>query len=115
DQVANLLASGGGGDEESLADAKIRAVGSLRSRNRAVTPEDFQVLAVESGGIARAKALPLRHPDFPGVEVPGVVSVIVVPDVPVPAPIPNAATLRSVCAYLDARRLLTTEVYVVPP
>jgi len=115
DQVTNLLPSGGGSDEESLADAKIRAQGSLRSRNRAVTSEDFQTLAVESGGIARAKALPLSHPDFPGVQVPGVVSVVVVPDVPGPAPTPNAATLRTVCAYLDARRLLTTEVYVVPP
>jgi len=40
---------------------------------------------------------------------------VVVPDVPGPAPTPNAATLRTVCAYLDVRRLLTTEVYVVPP
>jgi predicted phage baseplate assembly protein len=115
DQIYNLLPSGGGSDEESLADAKIRAVGSLRSRNRAVTPEDFEVLAVQSGNIARARALPLRHPDFPGIDVPGVVSVVVVPDVPGPAPTPNAATLRTVCAYLDERRLLTTEVYVVPP
>ncbi len=115
DQVTNLLPSGGGSDEESLADAKIRAQGTLRSGNRAVTSEDFRTLAVQSGGIARAEALPLSHPDFPGVEVPGVVSVVVVPDVPGPAPTPNAATLRSVCAYLDERRLLTTEVYVVPP
>ena len=115
DQISNLLPSGGGSDEESLADAKIRAVGSLRSRDRAVTPEDFEVLAVQSGNIARARALPLRHPDFPGIDVPGVVSVVVVPNVPGPAPTPNQATLRTVCAYLDARRLLTTEVYVVPP
>lgn len=115
DQVTNLFPSGGGADEESLADAKIRAVGSLRTRDRAVTPEDFEQLAV-AAGVARAKALPLRHPDFPGVQVPGVVSVVVVPNVPgAAAPTPNAATLRSVCQYLDARRLLTTEVYVVPP
>lgn len=115
DQVANLLPSGGGSDEESLADAQVRAVGSLRSRDRAVTPGDFETLAVQSGGIARARALPLYHPDFPGIDVPGVVSVIVVPDVPGPAPTPNAATLRAVCACLDARRLLTTEVHVLPP
>lgn len=114
DQVTNPFPSGGGAEEESLAGAKIRAVGSLRTRDRAVTPEDFEQLAVQSG-VARAKALPLFHPDFPGVEVPGAVSVIVVPDVPGPAPTPNAATLRGVCKYLDARRLLTTEVYVVPP
>jgi predicted phage baseplate assembly protein len=115
DQVTNLFASGGGADEESLDDAKTRAVGSLRTRDRAVTPEDFELLATQSGGIARARALPLRNPDFPGVDIPGTVSVVVVPQVPGPAPTPNQATLRAVCKYLDARRLLTTEVYVVAP
>ncbi|HEX4459533.1 MAG TPA: putative baseplate assembly protein, partial [Polyangia bacterium] len=115
DQIANLFASGGGGDEESLADAQIRAAGTLRTRDRAVTPEDFERLAVESGDIARAKCLPLHHPQFPGVQVPGVVSVIVVPDVPGPEPMPNPVTLASVCRYLDSRRLVTTELYVLPP
>ncbi len=115
DQVANLFPSGGGADEETLAEAQIRAPGTLRTRDRAVTPEDFERLAVESGAAARAKALPLVHPNFPGVQVPGVVSVVVVPGVPGPAPTPNTETLRSVCQYLDARRLLTTELYVVPP
>jgi predicted phage baseplate assembly protein len=115
DQVTNLFAAGGGSDEESLADAQIRAAGTLRTRDRAVTPEDFERLAVESGNIARAKALPLSHPDFPGVQVPGVTSVVVVPNVPGDAPTPNPVTLHAVCQYLDARRLLTTELYVVPP
>jgi predicted phage baseplate assembly protein len=115
DQVMNPFAAGGGGDEESLADAIIRAPGMLRTRDRAVTPEDFERLAVESGPIARAKALPLRHPSFPTMQVPGVVSVVVVPNVPGDAPMPNPVTLKTVCAYLDKRRLLTTELYVVPP
>jgi len=29
--------------------------------------------------------------------------------------VPAVGTLRTVCAYLDARRLLTTELYVAPP
>jgi hypothetical protein len=49
------------------------------------------------------------------VQVPGVVSVVVVPNVPGNAPTPTPVTLRAVCAYLDPRRLLTTELYVVPP
>jgi len=44
-----------------------------------------------------------------------VVSVVVVPNVPGDAPMPNPVTLKTVCAYLDKRRLLTTELYVVPP
>jgi predicted phage baseplate assembly protein len=115
DKITNLFAGGGGADEESLADAMVRAPGMLRTRDRAVTPEDFERLAVESGAVARAKALPLRHPDFPTMQVPGVVSVVVVPNVPGPAPTPNPVTLKAVCTYLDSRRLLTTELYVMPP
>jgi len=55
------------------------------------------------------------HPNFPGAEVPGVVTVIVVPDVASPAPMPSPGLLRTVCAYLDARRLITTELYVTAP
>jgi uncharacterized phage protein gp47/JayE len=70
---------------------------------------------MEAATIKRAKALPLFHPDFPGVKVPGVVTVIVVPDGDGPAPTPSEGTLRTVCAYLDQRRLLTTELYVMSP
>jgi hypothetical protein len=70
---------------------------------------------MEASSIKRAKALPLYHPDFPGVNVPGVVTVIVVPDGDGPSPMPSEGTLRTVCAYLDQRRLLTTELYVIKP
>ena len=91
---------------------------TLKSRDRAVTVEDFELHARAAGGVARAKTLPLFHPDFPGVEVPGVVSVVVVPDPDDPAdpaPLPTEATLRAVCAYLNCRRLATVELYVLAP
>lgn len=113
--VTNLQAAYGGRDEESLDQAKERARQSLKNKCRAVTGEDFEALAKEAANIKRAKALPLYHPDFPGVKVPGVVSVIVIPDTDDPAPMPSDGTLRSVCAYLNVRRLLTTELYVLPP
>ena len=47
--------------------------------------------------------------------MPGVVTVIVVPDGDAPNPTPSEGTLRTVCAYLDQRRLLTTELYVIGP
>ena len=114
-QVANLLAADSGRDEETLDDAKQRAPRSIKSRCRAVTAEDFEYLAMLAANIKRAKALPLFHPDFPGVKVPGVVTVIVVPDGDAPNPTPSDGTLRTVCAYLDQRRLLTTELYVIRP
>jgi uncharacterized phage protein gp47/JayE len=67
------------------------------------------------GTVKRARALPLTHPNFPDVKVPGVITVVVVPDSDAPDPMPSEATLKAVCAYLDQRRLLTSEVYVVRP
>lgn len=113
--TANLYAAYGGRDEETLDEAKKRARRQLRARDRAVTVEDFEQLATEAGNVKRAKALPLAHPQFPGVAVPGAVTVIVVPDADTDPPMPSEGLLRTVCAYLDARRLLTTELFVVAP
>ena len=113
--VRNLAPAAGGGDEETLEEARLRVPHALRSRDRAVTTADFEELAKRAANVRRAKALPLAHPEFPGVRVPGAVTVIVVPDSPAMNPLPNEGTLRAVCACLDRVRLLTTEVYVVPP
>lgn len=113
--LTNLQAAVSGRDEESLAEAKLRAPRALKSKCRAVTAEDFETLAMQAAGVRRAKALPLSHPGFPGVRAPGVMTVVVVPDTDDPAPTPTEATLRAVCAYLNQRRLLTTELYVVRP
>lgn len=121
DGISNLVAATGGGDEETLDEAQNRAQETLKSHERAVTAEDFELQARSAGGVARAKALPLFNPQFPGVQVPGVVSVIVVPDTVAsdvltdPAPMPTEATLRTVCAVLDQRRLATTELYALAP
>jgi predicted phage baseplate assembly protein len=113
--IGNPFAAYGGTDEESLQDAMDRAPEALKSQNRAVTCADYELLAMQAGPISRAKALPLYHPDFPGMSVPGVVTVIVVPNVDVPAPMPSPGLLRTVCAYLDQRRLIATELYVIAP
>jgi predicted phage baseplate assembly protein len=113
--VGNVFAAYGGVDEERLDEAKKRAPQAIRSRGRAVTAEDFEQLARGVAGIRRARALPLVHPDFPGVSVPGVVTLVVVPDGTGPAPVPSEGTLRTVCACLDGKRLLTTELVVVAP
>lgn len=117
DGVTNLLAANSGRDEESLDAAKRRAPHSLRSRDRAVTVADFEYLAEQSGSVKRAKALPGFHPDFPSMKLPGTVSVVVVPDADPanPMPMPADGTLRTVCRYLDERRILTTELFVLKP
>ena len=121
--VTNPVAATGGADEEDIGTAMDRAPRILKARDRAVTNGDFELLAMEAGTIARAKALPLVHPEFPGMAVPGTVTVVLIPELAgpledqlkVPAVRPVESLLRTVCNYLDARRLLTTELYVVGP
>lgn len=119
-KVSNPIAARGGADTESLADALERIPGELRRRDRAVTAGDFRELAKMTPGadIGRAECLPRFRPSDRSRLYAGVVSVVVWPraDVLHPdAPMPDAATLRMVCAWLDARRLVTTELYVIPP
>jgi uncharacterized phage protein gp47/JayE len=62
----------------------------------------------------------LMHPQFPAVKVPGAISVVIVPNAKRVAgrpfkPMPSEGLLKTVCGYLDARRLLTTEVFVLAP
>ncbi|WP_028066668.1 putative baseplate assembly protein [Solirubrobacter soli] len=114
--VINARAASGGSDEESVADAKRRAPSALKARGRAVTAEDFEALSLEAPApVARAHALALVHPGFPGIEVPGTVTVIIVPGIPGAAPQPSEATLQLVCRYLNLHRLVTTEVFAVGP
>jgi predicted phage baseplate assembly protein len=107
----------GGQDEETLDEAKRHARELLRGRDRAVTAEDFEYHArcAPGAGVRRAVALPLFHPSFPDVAAPGVVSVVVFPDLDEPAPMPTPLALRRVCEHLHTRRTLTTELYVLPP
>ena len=117
DTVGNRRSAAGGADEEAEDAAKLRAPDVIRTRERAVTADDFRLLAEETPGanIARAVALPLLDPEQPGVDVPGAVTVLVVPATAGDKPFPDAATLDLVCAYLDERRLLTTELYLRGP
>jgi predicted phage baseplate assembly protein len=114
DTASNLFAAQGGSDEETIADAKIRAAGEINSNCRAVTAADFEIRALEAG-VRRAKALALFHPSYPGAKIPGSVTVIVVPDGDAPNPMPNESTLAAVCAYLNHFRLVTTELHVAAP
>ncbi|MGK7944659.1 MAG: putative baseplate assembly protein [Microcystaceae cyanobacterium] len=58
-QVINHKPTANGANAESLEDVVIRVPRLLRSRNRAVTAEDFENLAIEAGrgAIARARCL----------------------------------------------------------
>jgi predicted phage baseplate assembly protein len=115
DSVTNERPAVDGADEESLDDILLKGPSILSRRDRAVTPEDFRSLVEETGGIAQAVALPLFHPDHPGVEVPGALTVVVVPDNEDKPPQPSGDQIAGLCQMLDQKRLLTTEVFVKGP
>lgn len=115
DKVTNERAAACGRDEQTLDDFKQAAPALLRHRNRAVSAADYAELARATGGIAKATAIALAHPDYPGVQFPGAVTVVVVPDTQDVPPQPSQNQLDAVCRQLDAVRLLTTEVYVRRP
>lgn len=113
--VTNPFPAGGGSDQESVEEAKARGPHVIKSRNRAVTAEDFEWLALQaSNGIARARCLPT-------VGREGEVTVVVVPKQDAENRdlreklIPSTELLRRVKHFLDERRLLTTIVQVVRP
>lgn len=119
-KVSNPLPAYGGADAEALEVALERIPAELRRRDRAVTSSDFKELALltPGGNIGRAECLPRFHPDTPDTEAAGVVSVVVWPssDARHPdAPMPDRNQQQLVCRWLDARRLVTTEHYVLPP
>ena len=66
--------------------------------------------------MGRVEVMPLFKPQQRKQNVPGVVSVMVLPgkgDIAPPNPRPDRPFLETVHAYLDRRRPLTTEMYVI--
>ena len=82
-QVTNRQPAMGGRDAQTLDDAKLRAPQMLRTRTRAVTAEDYEYLALQVPGVARAHCLtPGALPAAPGDLEPGQVVVLVLPQLP---------------------------------
>lgn len=112
------IATDGGSDVETLDEAERRIPGRLRHRNRAVTEDDYQALAAEVPGtdLGRIEVLPNFMPRQRRFNVPGVVSVMVLPRkamVEAPNPRPDQPLIQKVHNYLSARRPLATELYVI--
>lgn len=118
-KCSNPLPATGGADSESLEAALRRIPSELRRNQRAVARDDFAELALQTPAVVlgRAECLPLFHAPSRSHK-PGTVSVVVWParDALHPnAPLPDAWELTQVCAWLDRWRLVTTELYVIPP
>ena len=117
-KVVQPVATTRGADAEPLAEAEARIPSMIRHGGRAVTAADYKELALRTPGVAlgRVEVLERFKPQQRRDGVPGVVSVMVMParlGTALPAPRPDRPTLETVHAWLDERRPLTTELYVI--
>jgi predicted phage baseplate assembly protein len=117
-KVLQSLPTKGGEDAESLDNAEKRIPALFRHRNRAVTVDDYRRLAADTPGIrmGRVEVMSRFKPQQRRFDVPGVVTVMALPFKAVggpPNPRPDRPFLETVHAYLDARRPLSTELYVI--
>jgi len=116
-RVENRRPAVGGVDGEDIEAAKVRGPVILRTRDRAVTAEDFEYLAREA-----APELARVHCVVAGDgEQAGGVRVLVVPSIAsegavrFEALLPSEATLARVARRLDGSRLLGTRIAIEPP
>ncbi|MCC5637945.1 putative baseplate assembly protein [Nostoc sp. CHAB 5844] len=122
-RLINHTPARNGSDAESLEDAVIRVPAMLRTRDRAVTPEDFEVLTLQAGGgaVARVRCLPPTS-----TKEAGTIKLLVVPAANTdainrgegiePELFSLSPQLRDqIIAYLDERRLLGIQVKLQAP
>jgi predicted phage baseplate assembly protein len=118
-RVENREVAAGGVDGETIDNAKVRGPISLRTLGRAVTVEDYEILAQQAApGIARVRCVPAGVDD----QISGV-RILIVPAVaddvdgtmPFARLAPTRELLESVSAELDRRRTVGARVVVEPP
>lgn len=117
--VGNLRAAHDGSEAEPLEDVKLRAPHDLRSRDRAVSAQDFADLALQTPGVALHKAFALARravkPDQTMYEKDGAVTLLVLPVSDRLTPQPDEDQKRAICRWLEPRRLITTELHIIGP
>lgn len=117
-RVENRAPAQGGVDGETVEAAKVRGPLSLRTRNRAVTIEDYEALAHRAApGVARVRCV-----SADGADAVGGVRLLVVPDASDEAGrlrfedlVPSEQILSQITQDLDARRVVGTRLVVEPP
>jgi predicted phage baseplate assembly protein len=115
--IRNPIPATGGVALESLEELQARALTELARPTRAVTLTDVELLAKDTPGIclARVTAIPNLHPAYSCYQAPGVITVIVLPFLPEHAPQASPSLIRRVQAYLNARRVVGTRLFVTGP
>ncbi len=118
--VTNDLPMLYGTDAATILDLERMAPSALRTRDRCVAAQDFIDIAMRTPdrNVGRAEVIPRFRPFERAFEVPGAVSVVVLPEYDPEhpdEPTPDPDFLEAVCRWIEPRRLITTEVFVIPP
>ncbi|TDF38595.1 putative baseplate assembly protein [Alteromonadaceae bacterium M269] len=123
DSVTNPLPAIGGQDTESTKQTRLRAGHEIRHRDRAVTAEDFAELALNTPSIPIHSAYALANVKIQAngdelqidKDLPGAVTVVILPYKTTPRPQPNELEIKAVGDFLNQRRLITTQLFVAGP
>lgn len=116
--VTNRHPALGGVDAESVDEARVRGPLMLRTRGRAVTAEDFELITREAAPeVARVRCIPAQTADAAGH-----VTVCIVPDAPRHDEVlrfedllPTETTLANIADRLERSRIIGSVVHVEPP
>jgi len=122
-RVTNPVPTWGGAEPESAVDGEKQISRFLQHRDRLVNIGDFETIVRRTPGVdvGRVQVLPAFNPELGLAEpggAPGAVTLMLIPrydPVNPTAPMPDRLFMDAVCAYIDSRRLVTTEVFLRPP
>ena len=122
-KVGNPVPTWGGAEAETVRDGERQISRYLQHRDRLVSTIDFETITLRTPGVnvGRVEVLPAFNPELaPNIagDAPGAVTLLVRPkyDAAHPAtPEPDRFFLDAICAYIDSRRLVTTEVFLRGP
>lgn len=121
--VRNPVRTWGGAAPESVSEAERHIARYLHHRDRLVSISDFETITMRTPGVSvgRVEVIPAYNPalapNAPG-DMPGAVTLMVLPssDQDHPnTPVPDRLFLDTIAAYLDPRRLVTTEIFLRGP
>jgi len=112
-EVTNSLAASGGEDRQSIEEAKILGPRSLRALNRAVTAEDFETLAEQFPGVAKAKVAIASGPaPVPVLGCCCCVALIIAPE---GGGLPSSVLKNDLLAFFEERKMIGTCIKILDP
>ena len=123
DKVTNYQSTAGGADQEDIDKVAMSGPLRIKSRDRAVTVEDYEWLAREAASeVAKSRCLPLTkgasltEANRQGAD-PGWITVMIVPRGQEDQPLPTEQLIGSVRRYLTDRSLATlgSQIDVIGP